>query len=233
MKRKSKIQLILEILHIGQATYYRYKQKNYPIIKFFNNFPHEKLEEILKNGEIKEFEDLKVLKNTIKEDAIFKYSNTFQNTLGLDKEFLQFYFQFLKKLKNGISDNDDFLFNSSFFLADINQLLFSFLFDYSNGSKIKFNRILRHFGILKRFDYVVLFFLKSALETNLKQFVQKNLELGAKKEMILHCFIFDYICNKKDLEFEEILKRAQKKLRKFNDQKILELESTSSDLVIF
>lgn len=51
-------ELICKILHIGKTTYYKYLKEGYPIITFLQSMQKDELEELLKSGRVRKFDNI-------------------------------------------------------------------------------------------------------------------------------------------------------------------------------
>lgn len=211
------VNAICNILGIARRTYFHWQKssdKAYAINLFNKYFTKEDLEEFLKKGKIDRIEKL----NSLFDETILKYlliyidsftKNSRYTSLSMAHNiFIDFYFQFLCKLKN----------NENYQQLDFNALLYSELHKYvlksyiSDSSeenveeKLKerelinsknsrkemlhlieiesqndFFKLQAHFSYFKYWDEGMLFFLDFNLKNNFKSFLN-----GYGSELLFH-----------------------------------------------
>lgn len=255
------VNTICNILGIARRTYFHWQKssdKAYAINLFNKYFTKEDLEEFLKKGKIDRLEKL----NSLFNETIFKYEtiyidsftkNSRYSSLSMAHDiFIDFYFQFLCKLKN----------NENYQELDFNALLYSelhkyvqkrYIYDSSEEniqkelkdqelinnknsrkemlhsitikSQNDFFKVQTHFSYFKSWDEGMLFFLDFNLKNNFKSFLN-----GYGSEMLLHAVGLNVYLETSDLDLYyenklNMVARIKKELLKNYEENEIPLEA--------
>lgn len=208
-------ELYMDFFQISVNTFYLWKKQKRPVIEFFSKYStDDEIKEFIKTGKIDKIEKL----NSLYNETIFKYLTIYIDSFSKNSRysslsmahniFIDFYFQFLCKLKN----------NENYQQLDFNAFLYSELHKYvqkryihdsseeniqkklkeqelDNSKKNRnemldsiaiksqndFFKLQAHFSYFKYWDEGMLFFLDFNLKNNFKSFLN---EYGS--ELLLH-----------------------------------------------
>jgi len=119
-----------KLLNVSRNTFYVHKRENRLILHLLEKyFTDEELEEFLKDGKIKKFDEIDFLQKNIIESSRIKYLksfillNPYHSLSSSHNSFISFYFDFLMKLKDDKNDKSYFFIENDFYHYDIQLLL--------------------------------------------------------------------------------------------------------------